>query len=125
MIVPATSSAGEVGEYHSYHNRLAGNLIALPACEKTFVDDGTGRTVLDVADDVLNISTDSPSFWVYDGLRTWNVGRTVPSGGYNRYVFEDSDCVLYSNSISVNVLLDVEGVSKTRWYAAFQYSVPR
>lgn len=122
--IPSIALAAEVESYHSYHNSLAGVVIANLPCEDLVVDPETGETVIDRIHDALDVSTDSPAFWVYDGLRTWNTRRNIPFGPYGKY-FLDDGCILYTNSVSAKIALALEGVPHSPWYDAREYSVAR
>jgi hypothetical protein len=104
---------------------LGGNLIASAACARESSEPGATTTRLDVVDEVLGVSTTAPAFWVYDGVRTWTVQKTLFLGRYHRYQNRDSDCVVYTNSASAEFLLAIFSVGGVPWYSAAEYSVPR
>jgi hypothetical protein len=124
-VAQADVTSATVGSYHTYHNSLAGVVIASPACGTLIVDSEAGRSVLDVIDATLGVEPESAAFWVYDGARTWEIRRMPIFGGYDKYIFVGSDCIIYTNSVTAKVLLDLYEVYKTRHFDAYEYSLPR
>jgi len=95
-----TAADAEVKKYHTYHFNAS--------------------RVITECDMGVDFMEKYFPLWVYDGEREWSVGRIVV-GIFTKY--EIDGCILYTNSLSMKVVLNFLGIPRISGYNCIEHDV--